>query len=375
MRYKQVAVFLLVFAILFPQISVRAQGLSLSAKASVLMDAATGEVLYEHNAQLRLSMASTTKILTALILLEAGNLDQDVKVTADMIRVEGSSLGLKAGDVISRLDLCYGLLLTSGNDAANVVAHVISGGLEAFAKLMNLKAACIGMNASSFVTPSGLDADDHYTTARDMAVLARYAMRNKTFQTIVSSRSATISVGNPKRTRTVYNHNKLLTLYDGCDGLKTGYTKKSGRCLVTSALRDGVRLICVTLKASDDWNDHKKLLDYGFSCYRSEDVTVTQELVVRVTGGVLRTVHLRSEYAQLSLTDRQKDLLKTKVEIPPFVFAPVCIGDKVGRVSYWVEGNLLLSVPLVAVESSASFDPALSPKTNIWKKLRLLLTG
>lgn len=375
MRYKQVAVFLLVFAILLPQISVRAQGLSLSAKASVLMDAATGEVLYEHNAQLRLSMASTTKILTALILLEAGNLDQDVKVTADMIRVEGSSLGLKAGDVISRLDLCYGLLLTSGNDAANVVAHVISGGLEAFAKLMNLKAACIGMNASSFVTPSGLDADDHYTTARDMAVLARYAMRNKTFQTIVSSRSATISVGNPKRTRTVYNHNKLLTLYDGCDGLKTGYTKKSGRCLVTSALRDGVRLICVTLKASDDWNDHKKLLDYGFSCYRSEDVTVTQELAVRVTGGVLRTVHLRSEYAQLSLTDRQRDLLKTKVEIPPFVFAPVCIGDQVGRVSYWVEGNLLLSVPLVAVESSASFDPALSPKTNIWKKLRLLLTG
>ena len=375
MRYKRVAVFLLVFAILLPQIPVRAQGLILSAKACILMDAGTGEVLYEKNAQLRLSMASTTKILTALILLEAGNLDQDVKVTADMIRVEGSSLGLKAGDKISRLDLCYGLLLSSGNDAANVVAYVISGGLEPFAKLMNLKAACIGMNASSFATPSGLDADDHYTTAKDMAVLARYAMRNKRFQAIVSSRSATISVGNPKRTRTIYNHNKLLTLYDGCDGLKTCYTKKSGRCLVSSVVRNGVRLICVTLKASDDWNDHKKLLDYGFSRYLSEDVTVTRELAVRVTGGVLRTVRLRSEYAQLSLTARQKDLLKTKIEVPPFVFAPICIGDKVGRVTYWVEENLLLSVPLVAIESSASLDHALSPKINIWKKLRLLLTG
>lgn len=374
---KQIALFLAVLcAVSFvPRVSA-VQEETVRATACVLMDARNGEILFEKNADLRRSMASTTKILTALILLEAGDLQKTVTVRKEMIGVEGTSLGLRDGDKITRLDLCYGLLLTSGNDAANVIAWELSGGLEAFARRMNDRAAALGMTASSFVTPSGLDAPEHYTTARDMAILASFAMQNTIFRQIVSSASVVIEVGDPPVKRTITNHNKLLSTYEGCDGLKTGYTKKSGRCLVSSAVRNGVRLICVTLQDPDDWNDHRKLLDNGFARYGEYDMTEIAEHSVPVTGGSALRVGLRSECARLFLTAEQAERVTSRVLIPPFAFAPVNIGDPIGKVCYCLDGSVILQVPLVAVESSAYIqETKADPRPTFWKTIYLLLTS
>ena len=232
------------------------------AAGAVLMDAESGRVLYGHNAHKPRLIASTTKLMTALVAVErAVDLDETVTVKGEWLGSEGSSIYLRAGEEITLRGLLYGLLLQSGNDAAMVIACHTAGSVEEFVELMNRRAAELGMKDSSFANPSGLDHENHYSTPYDMALLARACLDNSTGVELCATKSITVG------TRTFVNHNKLLWRCEGCVGMKTGFTEKAGRTLVSAAVRDGQTLICVTLNDGDDWNDHRKLLDYGFRTY------------------------------------------------------------------------------------------------------------
>ncbi len=234
-----------------------------SARAAALLDADTGSFLYAKNENERLSMASTTKIMTAIVAIENAELDRIVKVDDRAIGIEGSSIYLKKGEEMSIKSLLYALMLRSANDAAAALAYEISGSIDNFSLLMNGKAGELGLSDTNFENPHGLDSKNHYTTAHDLAIISAYALRNPAFKEISSTRK--IEIDSSEQTRLLVNHNKLLSRYDGCIGVKTGYTKKSGRSLVSAAQRGDKTLVCVTINAPDDWNDHKKLLDYGFS--------------------------------------------------------------------------------------------------------------
>ena len=255
--WKKLCGALLALGLLLTLLPCRAEAVQLSASAAILMDADSGEVLYEKDAARKMRIASTTKIMTALVVLEYARLTDTIMVTNDHM-VEGSSMYLKPGEVVTVEELLYGLLLCSGNDAALALADCC-GGLEAFVAAMNDKAAALGMTGTSFANPNGLDDENHYSTARDMAVLAAYAAQEPTFRRICSTRTATVGG------RTMTNHNKLLSQVEGCIGMKTGYTKAAGRTLVSCAERQGRRLVAVTLCDGNDWADHKALYEMGFA--------------------------------------------------------------------------------------------------------------
>ena len=261
--WKKLCGALLALAMLLALLPCRAEAAQLSATAAILMDADSGEVLYEKDAGRRMRIASTTKIMTALVALERARLTDTVTVTKDHM-VEGSSMYLKPGETVTVEELLYGLMLCSGNDAALALADCC-GGLDTFVQAMNDKAAALGMKDTSFANPNGLDADNHYSTAYDMALLAAYAAQNPTFRRICSTRTATVGG------RTMINHNKLLTQVEGCIGMKTGYTKAAGRTLVSCAERQGRRLVAVTLCDGNDWADHKVLYDLGFAAVEAKD--------------------------------------------------------------------------------------------------------
>lgn len=233
-----------------------AEAVEVSATAVVLMDAGSGQVLYEKNGTKRMRIASTTKLLTALVALEQGTLTEEITVTGDHM-AEGSSMYLKAGETWTLEALLYGLLLCSGNDAALAVTEC-AGGLAPFVAAMNEKAASLGMADSHFMNPNGLDEDGHYSTALDMAKLAVAAADCPTLRRIAATESARLGG------RTMTNHNKLLHRIEGCIGLKTGYTRAAGRTLVSCVERENIRLVAVTLQDGDDWNDHEALYDWGF---------------------------------------------------------------------------------------------------------------
>ena len=250
-------------------IPVVAEAVEVSATACVLMDADTGLVLYRKNEDQRMLIASVTKLMTALVVLEQGEVDETVTVTAAHM-AEGSSMYLRVGEKLTLEELLYGLLLCSGNDAALALTEC-AGGVEPFVALMNEKAAALGMKNTHFANPNGLDDEEHYSTAYDMALLACAAANEPTLRRIASTRTAAIGG------RTLINHNKLLSRMDGCIGLKTGYTKAAGRTLVSCAEREGHRLVAVTLRDGNDWNDHEMLYDRGFAL-----VGVQEELRGRI---------------------------------------------------------------------------------------------
>ena len=249
----------------FVSICNSADALSLSAVSAILIDAKTGDCLYEKNADRKMPMASTTKIMTAICTLENINSNVPVTVKKEAAGIEGSSIYLTAGEKITIKELLCGMLLNSGNDAATALALEVGGTVEGFSKLMNKTAKKIGATSSNFKNPSGLYEEEHYTTARDLAKISAYALQNPLIRWIVSSKELKISGGEKAKVRYLKNHNKLLWQYEGCTGIKTGYTKKCGRCLVSSAEKNGRELIAVTLNAPDDWRDHTALFDYGFS--------------------------------------------------------------------------------------------------------------
>ncbi len=362
---------------LFPVKSAAASPGDLSAQACVLMAAETREVLYARNADEQLPMASTTKIMTSLLALESGYPEREIVVTDEMVRVEGTSIGLLAGDTISLRTLVSGMLLESGNDAANVTAYAVAGGIEPFLELMNAKAQEIGMQNTHFETVSGLDSENHYSTAYDMSLLAACAIENPLFRQICSLESERVYYGNPPYARTLSNHNRLLKSYDGAFGIKTGYTKKSGRCLVSAAERDGVTLIAVTLNAPNDWADHRKLLDYGFSVAEARDCTdLTAQLPnVPVVGGDASTV--RAVLAETPFIDvaQSTPQITAQVFVQPFLYAPLKAGDCIGSVQYTLDGKTILEIPLVA-ESDVSCTTAEqeasqeTDKPSLWERIK-----
>ena len=326
-----------------------------NAKGMVLMEAETGRLLFAVDPDEKLPMASTTKIMTALLTLEQPSLDTSFVVDAAAIRVEGSSMGLQEGDSVSLRTLAAGMLLASGNDAANAAAIAIDGSIPEFASRMNRRAQEIGMENTSFVTPSGLDNENHYSTSRDMGLLAREALKNDDFAALCSSSTLKLYYGNPPYARWLQNHNRLLREYDGAIGVKTGFTKKSGRCLVSAASREGVTLICVTLGAADDWNLHRQALDAGFAAVNpySTSSFINERYEVPVTGGTRSSVRAAPEERHsLLLTAEEAERLEFSVVLSSLEYAPVAAGQKLGEVNIFLDGELFASVPLTAVQDS-----------------------
>ena len=333
----------------------------ISAEKAVVLDAQTGRVLYSKDQDTRSLIASTTKIMTALVICEQCNVLDRMRIPKEAVGIEGSSMYLKEGETLTIQELLYGLMLQSGNDAAVALAIYCGGTVEGFAELMNDKAYQLGLKNTHFVNPHGLDAPDHYSTAADLAVLAAYAMNNPIFAITVSAKS--VKVGQ----RVLSNHNKLLWQYEGADGVKTGYTKKAGRILVSSATRTGRRLTAVTINAPDDWDDHKHLLDNGFAKYNIKTIIRKGEVLgyIQIAGGT-------SGYAQLIAADDFQYPLsaeeKTSLVIsePGFVYAPVVAGTPAGKVYICTDGTVLGSCPLVYGQT---VEQAPQVRKTLWQKL------
>ena len=344
-------------AVLFLPVRVSA----ISAEKAILMDAATGRVLYEQNAEEESLIASTTKIMTALVVCEQCNVLDRVRIPAEAVGVEGSSLYLREGEVLTVQDLLYGLMLHSGNDAATALAIYCGGTVEGFAELMNDKARTLGLENTHYANPHGLDAPDHYSTARDLAVLAAYAMENPIFRQTVSTK--TVTVGE----RSLRNHNKLLWQVDGAEGVKTGFTKAAGRILVSSALRNGRRLVAVTINAPDDWQDHVSLLESGFARYTLRRIVAAGETVgtVEVIGGASKAVCLTAaeEFAYPLAEGEQVTL---EVPGPGFVYAPVVEGADAGFARVCVDGK---QVGRIALDYGKTVEMIPEEEKSFWEKL------
>ena len=310
-----------------------------SAQSAIVMTS-NGRTLYEKNADSRALIASTTKLMTAIVTLENARLNELVDITEECCNIEGSSMYLKAGERYTVKELLLGLLLVSGNDAAQALALHVAGSPEAFAGLMNAKAKELGMEDSHFENPHGLDAQSHYSTARDMAKLMCYCMENESFRELCSTRSCLI------KGLTLVNHNKLLDMYPDCIGGKTGYTQAAGRCLVSCCERKGLRLICVTLSAPDDWNDHIELYEWAFSQFSLRNAVEGQSFQVPVISGYEKSARLVPESSIELLLDPEQELT-LKVEYPRFVFAPVNKGETGGTIWVIIDGDTVGSCPLI----------------------------
>ena len=346
-----------------------------NARAALLMEAGSGNVIFGQNENAPLPMASTTKIMTALVALEALPLDTPVKITAASVGVEGSSIYLVEGEVLTLEQLLYALLLESANDAASAIAVAVSGSVEEFAERMNRKASELGLTDTHFVNPHGLDHEDHYTTAYELAVITRAALENETFRAICATKRKTIPLRGEEGIRLLLNHNKLLDSYDGCIGVKTGFTKKTGRCLVSAAEREGITLIAVTLNAPDDWRDHTAMLDYGFDLY--ETIPLCE---AGAFSAPLWLISGWQEYVMVENTDalavtlrRDHGPIRCVVELPRFAFAPVSAGETVGCLRFFEEARDGTERELGTVPLKAAYGvEAVTYPQGLWERLLAL---
>lgn len=334
---------------------------AVSAQKAILVDAQTKRVLFSKLSDARALIASTTKIMTALIVCQQCNVLDRMRIPKEAVGIEGSSIYLQEGEILTIQDLLYGLMLHSGNDAAVALAIYCGGTVEAFTELMNDKARELGMCRSHFVNPNGLDHPDHYSTAADMAILASYAMNNPVFAQIVSTKSVTI--GN----RVLRNHNKLLWQVPYVDGIKTGYTKAAGRILVSSATQSGRRLVAVTINAPDDWNDHKKLLMQGFSDFEDTVIVSKGDCLgqIEVEGSKEKFVELICDET-FSYPLAKNETTSVKLPEPQFVYAPVAEGQKAGCAHVCVDG-----VPVGKVQMVYGQTAEVAPKErkSLWLRI------
>lgn len=339
---KKIVLFLFTLLFSFPNV---AFGSTFSASSVCVMDMTTRQILYESNIYEHRSVASTTKIMTCLIACESNKLNDIVTVTPQMLDgTEGSLIYLKAGDKISLYDLCLGMMLSSGNDAANAVAVYLKGTIENFASLMNDTAKSIGMNNTHFSTPSGLDKGQPYSCAYDMALLASCAMENKKFAKIVSLQSADIKINDD--VKTIYNHNKLLS-YNLKDckfiGVKTGFTEKAGRCLVSAKKYENNTIICVTLNCPDDWDAHTYYTEICEKKYNR--ITISNEIKIDLVGGGKNYVKCRYNKKRCLLGN-----VKVLEYYYPFAYAPIKKGDKLGEAIVYYNDKILERLPIEADE-------------------------
>ncbi len=359
-------IFSLVFALIVLSGAFCAFALSppqVSAQSAILIDAKDGFVLSEKNADERLSMASTTKIMTALCALELCAVSDVVRVPAEAVGVEGSSAYLYADEQILVRDLIYALLLQSANDAALALAIHASGSVEAFVEEMNAKALALGLADTRFQNPHGLPDDGHYSTARDLASLMRAALENGFFVSVIATRTHKTDPIDPGADVHYFrNHNRLLNSYPDCIGGKTGFTRAAGRCLVSASERGGARLICVTLNAPDDWNDHVELFEYGFSQY-SEQTLIEKgsiELSIPVVGGVQSTVCVTNPEPLVCLV-REGTQTTVQYELPHFAYAPITGLDQSQN-----GANSVYSLPMRAGRALICANGALIAQTDLY---------
>ena len=334
---------------------------AVSAEKAMVLDAVTGRVLYQKNADQQSLIASTTKIMTALVVCEQCNVLDRMRIPREAVGIEGSSMYLKEGEILTIQELLYGLMLSSGNDAAVALAIYCGGTVEGFAELMNDKAHVLGLRNTHFVNPNGLDSPGHYSTARDLAVLAAYAMENPVFYKTVSAK--TVTVGN----RHLRNHNKLLWMVEGADGVKTGFTKAAGRILVSSATRNHRRLVCVTLNDPNDWADHTHLLEEGFSRYGVKRIVTAGETVgtLEVESGMGYHVEiLAAEDFDYPLSSDETAIVA--ISGPGFVYSPVAEGADAGFVYVLIDGCAVARIPVVY---GRTIERELEEKSDFWDKL------
>lgn len=321
----------------------------ITADTAILMDAGTGQILFDKNSGLKKPPASTTKIMTALLALEGGDLQETVTVSRHAASVGEASLELKEGEMITLQNLLYGALLESGNDACVALAEHIGGTEANFVLLMNQKAKLLGANSTSFKNTNGLPAVGHYSTAKDLATITRYALRNQIFQQIVATRSKIID--SSMTTRHLSNTNRLLWSYNGADGVKTGTTIEAGNCLVASASRDGRQLISVVLNSEDRWADSMQLLDYGFDRFKNLRVIDQGAAAgnVRVEEGVVYGINaVASADLNVVVAKDEEAFLEKVVKIERQLTAPVRKGQPVGRLTARIKGEVVGHVELVA---------------------------
>ena len=350
MKQKIVAILLLLSSLLVLCLPCSANDIpSCSAQAYCLM-CDDGTVIASSNADARLPMASTTKIMTAIVAIE--NLDEDkvVEISPKAAATEGSSAYLIEGEKLSVRELLFALMLSSANDAAQALCESVEGGEEAFLLLMNEKAARLGLYDTHFDNPHGLDSEDHYTTARELSIICAYALENERFCELCSCESH-VCQSEEGLTRVFVNHNRLLFSYEGCIGVKTGYTVRDGRCLVSAATREGLTLICVTLNDRSDWADHRALLDYGFDNY--EYYSALRE------NALLRSVPVKNGERFFVSCKNADDLslcLPKGAHTAAYRYlflaleAPIYEGDLAGSVEVYVDGRLSCTVDMIAAE-------------------------
>ncbi len=334
-----------------------------SAQCAVLMNVSDGkrQILWQKNADRRMRPASTTKIMTAIVAIEAMPLSSVITVPAEAVGTEGSSVYLTEGEKFTLEELLYCMLLASANDAAATIAVAVGGSIAAFADMMNDKASMLGLESSHFANPHGLDDEAHYTSAKDLALIAAYALENDVLLKIVSTYKIVVK-GVEAKERRLVNHNRLLLSYRGAVGVKTGYTKAGGRCLVSAAERDGLRLVCVTLSAPDDWQDHKTMLDSGFSSYErvalAKDgkvvaTTLEHEIpALAVIGGEQTSLVCRVDDAY-AVVPTSGAVLTYTIEMQRYGFAPIEKGTKVGKITWYCDGEAIASSDVKVAFSAA----------------------
>lgn len=335
------------------------------AEAAILYNKNTAETVFERNADARLPIASTTKIMTAIVAIENSPLDSIVTVSHEAVGVEGSSIYLEVGEKMVLKDMLYALMLESANDSAVAIAVHVAGSVEAFVGLMNDKAQLIGMDNTHFENPHGLSSDNHYSSARDMAKLFSYALDNPDFAAITASKNYRAPLKS-EGYRYFSNHNRLLSMLDGCIGGKTGFTKNAGRCLVSGSVRDNICMICVTLDADDDWNIHKDLTEYGFSLYENRRIAAERQFVfnVPVVGGENDYVSVsNSEPLEVCVKKGSPPITHT-VELFLFYYPPTAQGDEAGRIVFKQAGKYVGEVKLY-------FDNNVNikPKKSFWERI------
>lgn len=337
---------------------------ALSAASFVLYDPASKAFCAGRDTDTPRPVASTTKIMTALLVLEMCELDTVVTVPAQAVGIEGSSVYLFEGEQLTVRTLLYALMLSSANDAAVALALHAAGSIAAFADRMNERAAALGMTNTHFCNPHGLPCETHYSTARDMALLAAAALENETFAAIVSTKRYTAPQNGTGAERLFVNHNKLLSRLDGAVGVKTGFTRAGGRCLVSAATRGALTLVAVTLNAPDDWRDHTALLEWGFSQYRGLAPTPSP-VTVPVVGGTQGQVRLLpAAHPRLTISANHPPIT-CRTEMPRFLYAGIRGGQVCGRALYYAGDTLLCEIPL-----TAECDVPTSPRPSLWERIK-----
>ncbi len=380
--FSKCCLFLLSLTLLLASIPISAlaeagEVLSLSAKSAIVIEANSGAVIHSKNADAPLPMASTTKLMTAWTAVALASPDRIITVPPEAVGIEGSSVYLVAGEQLTLKDLLYALLLSSANDAATAIAIGLCGSIPAFAEEMNRQAEALELSSTRFQNPHGLDDKYHFTTARELACIAKAVLSHDLLAAIVSTQKYTIPHPELEGGRVLVNHNKLLRRYEGCIGLKTGYTQKSGRCLVSAACREGVTLIAVTLNAPDDWSDHTAMLDYGFSRYENRTLADIGDIRYPLTlcGAERESVLLQNTEKLSASLPITAPPVRTVTECRRFELAPITKGESYARILFYCDTDRDGTEELIGTLTlSATENVLTAPKRGFWEGIKQIFT-